>query len=88
MKVKICMGSNCVLLGAMNILDQVEDLKNLIIQDDNYNDDEFDIEVVKCLGYCKSDKDNISPVVVIDDEVVFNATGQIVMEKIMKKKKK
>jgi len=26
--------------------------------------------------------------VVIDDEVVFNATGQIVMEKIMKKKKK
>jgi len=59
MKVKICMGSNCVLLGAMNILDQVEDLKNLIIQDDNYNDDEFDIEVVKCLGYCKSDKDNI-----------------------------
>ncbi|MFS8540559.1 MAG: NAD(P)H-dependent oxidoreductase subunit E [Tissierellales bacterium] len=86
MKVKICMGSNCTLLGAMNILDQVEDLRNLISQEENYNVDEFDIEVVKCLGFCKNAKDNISPVVVIDDEILFNATGQIVMEKIIKKK--
>jgi len=87
MKVKVCMGSNCTLLGAMNILDQLEDLKNFMSQDENYND-EFDIDVVKCLGYCKNAKDNISPVVVIDDEVVYNATGQIVMEKIMNKLRK
>jgi len=87
MKVKVCMGSNCTLLGAMNILDQLEDLKNFMSQDENYND-EFDIDVVKCLGYCKNAKDNISPVVVIDDEVLFNATGQIVMEKIINKMKK
>jgi NADH:ubiquinone oxidoreductase subunit E len=88
MKVKICMGSNCTLLGAMNILDQVEDLKSLIRQDDNCSDEEFDIEIVKCLGYCKNEKDNVSPVVVIDDEVLYNATGQIVMEKIMNKMRK
>ncbi len=88
MKVKVCMGSHCTLLGAMNILDQVEDLKNLISEDDNYNDEELEIDVLKCPGYCKNAKDNISPVVIIDDEVVFNATSQIVMEKIMKKKRK
>lgn len=87
MKVKVCMGSNCTLLGAMNILDQVEDLKELMSEDDNY-DENFEIDVVKCLGYCKNSGDNVSPVVVIDDEVVFNATCQIVMEKIMMKKKK
>ncbi|GMG96493.1 NAD(P)H-dependent oxidoreductase subunit E [Tepidimicrobium xylanilyticum] len=88
MKVKVCMGSNCTLLGAMNLLDQIEDLKKLTSRDDEYNDMELDIEVVKCLGYCKESKGNISPVVVIDDEVVYNATGQIVMEKILKQKSK
>jgi len=88
MKVKICMGSNCTLLGAMNILDQVEDLKNLISQDENYSGVELDIEPVKCLGYCKNEKDNVSPVVIIDDEVFYNATGQVVMEKIMNKIRK
>lgn len=87
MKVKVCMGSNCTLLGAMDLLDQIEDLKKLTSEDDNYSDD-FDIEVVKCLGFCKKSKDNVAPVVVIDDEILFNATGQIVMEKIMSKKKK
>ena len=52
MKVKVCMGSNCTLLGAMDLLDQIEDLKKLTSEDDNYSDD-FDIEVVKCLGFCK-----------------------------------
>lgn len=88
MKVKVCMGSHCTLLGAMNILDQVEDLKSLIRQDDNCSDEEFDIEIVKCLCYYKNEKDNVSPVVVIDDEVLYNATGQIVMEKIMNKMRK
>ena len=87
MKIKVCMGSNCTLLGAMNLLDQIEDLKKFTNENDTYNDGEFDIDAVKCLGYCKKSKDNISPVVVIDDEIVFNATGQIVMEKIMEKKK-
>lgn len=88
MKVKVCMGSNCTLLGAMNILDQVEDLKDLISENEDYRDDELDIDVVKCLGYCKGESRNISPVVVVDDEVICNATSQIVMEKIMKKLRK
>ncbi len=89
MKVKVCMGLNCTMLGAMNLLDQIEDLKDIIDGDDaKYNDEEIEIVAVKCLNYCKKTDNNIAPVVVIDDEVIFNATGQIVMEKIMDKKRK
>ena len=33
MKVKVCVGSNCTLLGTMDILDQIEDLKEIISED-------------------------------------------------------
>lgn len=91
MKVKICMGSNCTMLGAMNLLDQIEDLIDIIDSDsdsDKYNDEELEVEAVKCLDYCKKVNNKIAPVVVIDEDVIFNATGQIVMEKIMDRKKK
>lgn len=89
MRVKICMGSNCTLLGAMNLLDQIEGLKEVFDGDnERYNDEELEIEAVSCMDYCKRTDANIAPVVAIDDEVIFNATGQIVMEKIMGKKKK
>jgi len=89
MKVKVCVGSNCTLLGSMNILDQIDDLKEIISEDiDNYNDEELEVEVVKCLGFCKETKEKVAPIVVIDDEPMFNATGQTVMEKIINKMRK
>ncbi len=89
MKVKVCVGSNCTLLGSMNILDQIDDLKD-IMQDDfeNYSDEELEVEALKCLGYCKETNNNVAPVVVIDDEPMFNATSQTVMEKIVNKLRK
>lgn len=89
MKVKVCVGSNCTLLGSMNILDQIEDLKDIIHEDaHNYSDEEIDVEAMKCLGFCKETKDNIAPVVVVDEEPIFNATSQTVMEKIVNKLRK
>jgi len=89
MKVKVCVGSNCTLLGSMNILDQIDDLKEIISEDiDNYNDEELEVEVVKCLGFCKETNEKVAPIVVIDDEPMFNATGQTVMEKIINKMRK
>lgn len=86
MKVKVCMGSNCTLLGAMNLLDQIESLRELIEENSlEYKDEELEIESIKCLGYCKETDANIAPVVIVDEDVIFNATGQIVMEKIMDK---
>lgn len=89
MKVKVCVGSNCTLLGAMNILDQIEDLKDIISEEpESYQDVALDVEAVKCLGFCKGTEEDIAPVVVIDDEAIFNATSQVVMEKILDKVRK
>ncbi|MBC7087923.1 MAG: NAD(P)H-dependent oxidoreductase subunit E [Tissierellales bacterium] len=85
MKVKVCMGSNCTLLGAMNLLDQIESLRELIEENKEYKDEELEIESIKCLGYCKETDEDIAPVVIVDEDVIFKATGQIVMEKIMDK---
>ncbi|MDF2948581.1 MAG: Respiratory-chain dehydrogenase 24 Kd subunit [Sedimentibacter sp.] len=89
MKVKVCVGSNCTLLGSMGILDQIDDLKDIICEDeDSYSDEELEVEAIKCLGFCKETTDKVAPVVVIDDEPMFNATSQTVMEKIVKKMRK
>ncbi|HBC31193.1 MAG TPA: NADH-quinone oxidoreductase [Clostridiales bacterium] len=89
MKVKVCVGSNCTLLGSMNILDQIEDLEDIIREDAYiYSDEELDVEAIKCLGYCKEIKKNVAPVVVVDEEPIFNATSQTVMEKIVNKLRK
>ncbi|MDF2616983.1 MAG: Respiratory-chain dehydrogenase 24 Kd subunit [Sedimentibacter sp.] len=89
MKIKVCVGSSCTLLGSMGILDQIDDLKDIISEDaDNYNDEEIEVEAIKCLGYCKETVEKVAPVVVIDDEPMFNATSQTVMEKIVNKMRK
>lgn len=89
MKVKVCVGSSCTLLGSMGILDQIDDLKDIISEDaDNYKDEELEVEAIKCMGFCKETVEKVAPVVVIDDEIMFNATSQTVMEKIVNKMRK
>ncbi|MDD4780852.1 MAG: NAD(P)H-dependent oxidoreductase subunit E [Tissierellia bacterium] len=89
MKLKICAGSNCTLLGSLSILDQIDDLKEIISEDaENYRDEGLEVEVIKCLGYCKETNEQVAPVVVIDGEPMFNATSQAVMEKIVNKIRK
>ncbi|WP_312699939.1 NAD(P)H-dependent oxidoreductase subunit E [Sedimentibacter sp.] len=89
MKVKVCVGSNCTLLGAMSILDQIDDLKDIISEDfDNYSDEELEVEAISCLGFCKNTDEKVAPVVVIDGETMCNATSQTVMEKIVNKIRK
>jgi NADH:ubiquinone oxidoreductase subunit E len=86
MKVKVCVGSNCTLLGAMNLLDQIEGLKEIISeQPENYIHDPLEVEAVKCMGVCKETTEPVAPIVVIDGEMIIQASGQVVMEKIIDK---
>lgn len=83
MKIQICMGSKCLLMGAMTIYDQIEDIIESINEDPKYDLlEEITVEPVKCLDYCKQDLGNVAPVVLINDEVIFEATGQEIMERI------
>ncbi len=89
MKVQVCVGSNCTLLGAMNILDQLDDLQDIISENsDDYTEEVLEVEAIKCLGFCKGTEEKVAPIVVADGEAMFHATGQAVMEKIVNKLKK
>lgn len=89
MKVKVCVGSNCTFLGSVGILDQIEDLKDIISDNsDDYREEDLEVEAIRCLGFCKNTSEKVAPIVVVDDEPIYNATGQIVMEKIIDKIRK
>ncbi|RVU54330.1 NAD(P)H-dependent oxidoreductase subunit E [Anaerosphaera multitolerans] len=84
MKVKICTGVRCTLMGADSIYDAVEYLKeNVCGPDSNVcSAEDLEVELSTCLNYCKGEK-SIAPVVVIDDEVIFKATAQEISEKLI-----
>lgn len=82
--VKVCTCMECMLMGSSDIHEHVEDLKmDIISRDENIKDDDIVIEAItKCHGK-ESETGKISPVVSVNDEVINNATSQIVMEKVM-----
>lgn len=74
MKVTVCMGSHCVMVGSMNIMTQLEELK------ESMPEINLELDMVKCLGGCKEGK---APVVIIDGEMIKGASSQDIMAKIM-----
>lgn len=87
MKVTICMGSRCTLMGANAILDAVEYLQNNLCGPDSElcSAENLEVEFANCLNYCKMHNNESSPVVIVDDEIMLKATAQEVSEKIMDK---
>lgn len=76
-KVKVCVGSHCSLVGALSIVDSLEELQ------EEYPD-QIELKKVKCMDVCKESIKN-SPVVQIDDEVISSAQNQVVLSKVMEK---
>ena len=79
-KVEICTGSRCMMEGASTIFDILEDLSEEITE--RHPEIKIEIKNSKCRQYCKKDP-GLVPVVEINGEVVFNASTQVVMEKVM-----
>ena len=79
-KVEICTESRCMMEGASTIFDILEDLSEEITE--RHPEIKIEIENSKCRQYCKKDP-GLVPVVEINGEVVFNASTQVVMEKVM-----
>ena len=52
------------------------------------DDEELEVEAIRCLGFCKNTDEKVAPIVVIDGETMYNATSQTVMEKIVNKIRK
>ncbi|MGM0438096.1 MAG: (2Fe-2S) ferredoxin domain-containing protein [Bacillota bacterium] len=75
-KVKICVGSHCSLVGALNILDTLEELK------EEYPE-QIQIKRVECMDRCGDIKN--APVVKVDDELITSAQTQVVISKVMER---
>lgn len=87
MKVKVCLGARCTMLGADIILDRIEEMKEDIERYKDREDvevEDIEIEMVNCFGYCKKDR-KLSPVVQVDDKVFTAARSEVIMEYIMDK---
>ncbi|MFI3257363.1 MAG: hypothetical protein R3Y36_03585 [Spirochaetales bacterium] len=79
-KVSICTGTACYVMGASELLLLEEELPEEL-------KDKVEIEGVMCLELCKSNPNSNSkpPFVTIDNEIMAEATLQGVLDKIRKK---
>lgn len=73
-KVQICVGTHCTMMGAMDIYEFVNNMN------DEYQDRQIEVELVKCFGDCKA---NLAPVVLVEGRKITSATSEKVMETIM-----
>lgn len=85
MKVRICTGSKCIFYGASHILENLEELKDSMHEMEGVPEDfDFEIELIPCPGGCKGD-DKVAPLVYIDGEAMYAATGPKVMAALLDK---
>lgn len=83
LKVEICVCTECVMKGAMELADSVESLKK--VKKHLEYEGEIFIQMDKCLGQAKHGQE--SPLIAVDGELLRNADSETVMEKIVEKMK-
>ncbi|MDD4084121.1 MAG: (2Fe-2S) ferredoxin domain-containing protein [Acholeplasmataceae bacterium] len=83
MKVVVCVGSNCTMMGADSIIASLENLKDTLLQKEGANPAfTLEIEMARCLGECKK-KNAVSPVVIVDGEMYRNASREQIMSVVL-----
>lgn len=83
MKIEVCVGSNCTMMGADGIIASLENLKETILMKEGVNPEFIlDIEIVRCLGECKQMK-AVSPVVLVDGVVYHKASREEIMSVVL-----
>ncbi|NLW51941.1 MAG: hypothetical protein GXY87_01060 [Tissierellia bacterium] len=84
MKVKVCMGTSCVMNGAMHLYDQLISLNDLIdLNPEQYNIESLEVEALKCTKVCKKTENYKNCVVYVDDELISDMKTQFIVEHIM-----
>ena len=88
MDIEICVCTECVMNGSMDIMQSIEQLKEMSEElEDKYNTDiELNTTPVKCLG--KSKHGIHSPKVSINEKVFENTDSQTIMAEIIALMKK
>lgn len=82
--IDICCGARCAMMGAFDLLDKIESLKEEIEgQDLIFPNGSIVVNPVPCTQECKGEKVSKAPIVIIDGEKMTKATAPKVMEKIL-----
>jgi bidirectional [NiFe] hydrogenase diaphorase subunit len=71
-----CLGTACYVKGVEQIIEAIEEEFNLK-RGGSTSDSKLSLIITRCIGACA-----MAPNIVVDDEVVGNATKEIVVEKI------
>lgn len=84
MKIEVCMGTNCMMNGAMQLYDQLQSLNELIADNpDYYKVDEIIVEPTKCQKNCKLHEDYKDCTVIVDGHMVDDMKGTELLEYVM-----
>ena len=87
MKIEVCAGARCTMLGSDIIYNRlsnfVEEFNDRLYKDDlDIQNIELEIEMITCNNECKKNKKN-APVVIVDGKVFTNAKTEVIMEYIL-----
>lgn len=84
MKVEVCMGTNCMMNGSMELFDQLQSINELILQNpEAYSVESLEVEPRKCLKHCKKYDDYKHCTVLVDGHEVENMKGSELLEHVM-----
>ncbi|MDR7856756.1 NAD(P)H-dependent oxidoreductase subunit E [Tissierella sp.] len=72
-KVKICMGTHCTMMGNLNLQESLETLQL------EYPE-KIEIEAVRCLKFCE---DNKAPIVELNGKIITHASSEKVISEIL-----
>ncbi len=86
MKIEVCMGTNCMMNGAMQLYDQLQSLNEIIeANPEGYSVDHIEVNATKCHKICKAEEDYKDSLVIIDGERIPNMRGAALVEYVMNK---
>lgn len=80
MRVKVCVGARCTMMGSSAMLDALEDL-----QTSYFKDGGLEIVHVNCMNVCKEKGVDHTPVVEIDGDLITTAKPQEISEIILER---
>jgi len=74
-KIKICTGTNCYVMGGADLLTLEDNLPEELLS-------QVEIEGSNCLGFCKDSTSGKSPFVMVDDKLITGANITSLITKI------
>lgn len=77
-KVRVCMGTHCSMMGNLNLFENLEEIQQEFPE-------ELELEMVKCLKLCDTNK---TPIIYINDKLITSAKSEEVIAEILEMIKK